>query len=238
MYKYKSNYELKDADPKSGVLICYPSIFNNVDSDRDMILPGAYTKTINERGPGSVKPRIKHLWMHSSYEPIAVPQVMKEDEKGLYVESLFGKDQFSQDKLQQHIDGIITEMSVGYEVIKSEKIMKTDQPEVVDYYKLSELRLWEYSSVTWGANSLTEIIGVKADKKDAVDILNDRMNKFIKALRNPKYTDESLESFEIEIKQIQAIINEILLKKEPEVTTPEPVDKATLVKEFRDILFT
>ena len=40
-------------------------------------------------------------------------------------------------------------------------------PDVVDYYKLLELKLWEYSSVTWGANSLTEIVAVKAGDRVA-----------------------------------------------------------------------
>ena len=117
--------------------------------------------------------------------------------------------------------------------------MKTDTPDVVDYYKLLELKLWEYSSVTWGANSLTEIVAVKAgDKKSQLDILNERINRLCKGLRNPKYTDETLEGFELEIKQIQAIINEILLKQEPGKTTPEPDGESTLVKDLRQILFT
>ena len=239
LLRIKSQFEIKEVDTQKGVMLCYPSIFNVVDSDREMVIPGAFTKTISEVGPGSAKPRIKHLWQHDRWQPIGIPQSMEEDKKGLLVASMFGKDQFSQDKLQQHIDGIITELSIGYSVIKSEKVMKTDTPDVVDYYKLLELKLWEYSSVTWGANSLTEIVAVKAgDKKSQLDILNERINKLCKGLRNPKYTDETLEGFELEIKQIQAIINEILLKQEPGKTTPEPGEESTLVKDLRQILFT
>ena len=143
---FKSNFEIKGADVKKGIVEGYASVFGNIDSDRDMILQGAFSKTISERGPGSAKPRIKHLWQHNSWEPIAVPIELREDDKGLYFVSQFGKDQFSQDKLQQHIDGIITEMSIGYNTIKSEDI--NDEDGKFQYRKLSEIKLWEYSSVT------------------------------------------------------------------------------------------
>jgi len=104
----KSNFELKDADEKKGIVTGYASIFNNLDSDNEIVMPGAFAKTLVECGPGSAKPRIKHLWQHDSWQPIAIPKELKEEEKGLYFESMFGKDSFSRDKLQQHIDKIIT----------------------------------------------------------------------------------------------------------------------------------
>jgi HK97 family phage prohead protease len=118
-FQVKSQFEIKGIDTAKGIIECYPSVFNNVDSDQDMIMPGAYDKTIQERGPKSARPRIKHLWMHGSFEPIGIPLEMIPDDKGLYVVSKFGTDKFSQDKLQQHIDGIITEMSIGFNTIKS-----------------------------------------------------------------------------------------------------------------------
>ena len=248
MYKIKSNYEIKDVDEKQGILICYPSVFNVIDSDRytlpngkqsigDMVMPGAFAKTLKENGPESPKNRIKHLYQHQRDLIIGKPVVIIEDKKGLYTESQFGQDTFSRDKLQQHIDGLITEMSFGYDVIK-DLAVELDNDRW--YNQLIELKLWEYSSVTWGANYLTEAyLGVKSlDKIDILNELNKRIEKLCKGLRNPKYTDETLEGFELEIKQIQAIINEILLKQEPVNTTPEPDGESTLVKDLRQILFT
>jgi HK97 family phage prohead protease len=224
MYKVKSNYELKDLDEKSGVIQAYVSIFGNIDSDGDMVVPGAFKKTISERGPESEQPRIKHLWQHSPWEVIGIPQAMSEDTKGLLVTSKFGSDQFSQDKLQQHKDGLITEFSIGYNVIK-EKAIRTDN----EYNELQELKLWEYSSVTWGANSLTHVVDAKSDTDTVLERLNDRMDKLTKALRNGKYTDESSEAFEVELKQIQTIYNELIKGNEPgEPTRREPGDDPTL----------
>jgi uncharacterized protein len=216
-FRTKSNYELKDVDEKKGIVTGYASIFGNVDSDSDMVMPGAYSKTLSERGVGSAKPRIKHLWQHDSWSPIAVPQKLEEHDRGLYFESVFGKDQFSQDKLQQHIDGIITEMSIGYNIIKSEDIK--DEPL---HHKLLELKLWEYSSVTWGSNSLTEIISAKGEVKDVLSNLNKRIEALNKGLKNGKYTDETAEQFEAELNKINSIIQSLKIA-EPEVVSTQEV---------------
>jgi len=219
MFKVKSSFELKDADEKTGIVTGYASIFNNIDSDDDMIMAGAFAKTIQERGPESAKPRIKHLWQHNSWEPIGIPIVLKEDDKGLYFETQFGKDRSSQDKLQQHIDKIITELSIGYNTIKQENV--TDGNDNFQYRKLTELKLWEYSSVTWGANSLTEVISAKGESIEILADLTKRIDNLNSALKNGKYTDETCESFEAEIEKIKSIIKSLEIK-EPAVATPEP----------------
>jgi len=227
-FSVKSSFEIKDADSKKGIVTGYASIFGNVDSDQDMIMQGAFAKTIQERGPGSAKPRIKHLWQHDSWQPIGIPTTLKEDEKGLYFETQFGKDSFSQDKLQQHIDGIISELSIGYNTIKSENVI--DQNEQVQYRKLTELKLWEYSSVTWGANSLTEVVSAKGESKDILLELTKRLDKLNKALKNDKYTDDSCEQFEAEINKIKSIIESLNIE-EPEASTQiviEPINGEVL----------
>lgn len=225
-YRVKSYSGIKAVNKELSTVEAYVSIFNNIDSDEEMIMPGAFTKTISDRGPGSSQPRIKHLWQHSRWEPIGIPLSMREDATGLLVESKFGTDSFSQDKLQQHIDLIITEFSIGFNVIKSEEVM--DQEGKFEFRKLTELKLWEYSSVTWGANSLTHITEIKGEsKEDQLKRLNDRMDRLFKALRDVKYTDESKEVFEIEYLQIQETINSLL--KEPGQPTPEPL-KDTPIK--------
>lgn len=215
-FSVKSNFELKDADEKTGIVTGYCSIFGNIDSDNDMIMPGAFAKTIQERGPGSAKPRIKHLWQHDSWQPVGVPTVLIEDDKGLYFETQFGKDQFSQDKLQQHIDKIITELSIGYNTIKREDVM--DEGGNIEHRKLLELKLWEYSSVTWGANSLTEVTSAKGESAEILASLLKRIDALNKALKNGKYTDESCESFESEIEKIKSIIKSLEIKEPTQVT--------------------
>ena len=50
-YKIKSNGELKDVDVKTMTMTGYFSKFGNIDSDGDMMMPGAFKKSLNERGP-------------------------------------------------------------------------------------------------------------------------------------------------------------------------------------------
>lgn len=228
MFKVKSNFELKDIDEAKGIVTGYASVFGNIDSDDDMIIKGAFTKTIQEHGPESAKPRIKHLWQHSSWDIVGVPIVLKEDDKGLYFETQFGKDRFAQDKLQQHIDGLITELSIGYNTIKSENIV--DGNDNFQYRKLTEVRLWEYSSVTWGANSLTEIISAKGIEEDLTKELTTRLDRLGKALKNGKYSDETCGSFEAEIEKIKSIIMSLEVKKPDNTTSSivEPTDNEVL----------
>jgi HK97 family phage prohead protease len=235
-FQVKSNFELKDIDEKTGIVTGYCAIMGNIDSDLDMIMPGAFTKTLQERGPGSAKPRIKHLWQHDSFSPIGIPIVLNQQERGmqseaLYFETQFGKDQFSQDKLQQHIDGIITELSIGFQTIKAIDEMGTDGKLICR--KLLEIKLWEYSSVTWGANSLTEVISAKGETIETLKELNKRLDTLNKALKNGKYTDESAEQFEAEINKIQAIIKTLDIK-EPTVVTPVNVEPSKL--EYNTVL--
>lgn len=235
-FKVKSSFEIKDADAKKGIVTGYASVFGNIDSDQDMIMPGSFAKTISERGPGSQKPRIKHLWQHDSWQPIAVPHKLEEDEHGLYFESVFGKDQFSQDKLQQHIDGIITELSIGYNVVKQEDVFDADGKFL--HRKLLELKLWEYSSVTWGANSLTEVISAKGESKDILSNLNKRLESLNRGLKNGKYTDESCEAFEAEILKIKAIIETLNIKEPVVETTQVTIEPSVNYKLLTQILQT
>jgi len=53
-------------------------------------------------------------------------------------------------------DGVVTELSIGYRVVKG--VFDKD----AEVYRIKELQLWEYSPVTWAANDLAVVTGVKA----------------------------------------------------------------------------
>lgn len=147
---------LKDVDTNSGVVCFYGSSFNVVDDGNDMVLPGAYTKTIAEQGPQSKQPRIKHLYQHDTTAILGMPQVLKEDGFGLYVESKVVPTTLGKDCLLLYEAGVITEHSIGYEVVDA----TWDRAKAVRL--LRELKLFEVSAVTWGMNSETPTVGVKS----------------------------------------------------------------------------
>jgi hypothetical protein len=70
----------------------------------------------------------------------------------LRVVSKIAKTQRGVDALILYNEGVITEHSVGIDVLK-----RDEQDEAI----ILEARLWEYSAVTWGANPQTPTVSVK-----------------------------------------------------------------------------
>lgn len=134
-----------------GIVVLMASAFGNVDAHGDVIVNGAYAKTIQEQGPGGAN-RIKHLMMHWPDLMIGKPLELEEVEAGLKVTSKVAKTTLGLDSLILYQEKVITEHSVGISVIKRNE---DDQREIL------EARLWEYSAVTWGANPRTPTLSVK-----------------------------------------------------------------------------
>lgn len=224
---------IKDIDKKQGIVIGYFSHFNSKDSDGDIILKGAYTKSIQERGPKSSNPRIKHLLDHSRTNAIAVIKDLQEDEIGLRYESKAGQHTNGRDWLLMCEDGIITEHSVGFETIKAEN--------KADGNHMSELLLWEGSSLqAWGSNQNTPVVGLKALKTAE---LGDRIANIEKGIRNGKYSDEAFIGLEKELKAIKHLLSLLTIDTiEPEHSdeTTQPGlkydDYADVIKHFKNNL--
>ena len=208
IYNYKTAVlaaSFKDADSKKGIVTGYFSAFGNKDSDGDIIMPGAYVKTIADRGPDSGQPRIKHLLNHRPEQPLGKIFTLKEDTTGLYYESQIGSHTIGKEFVKMVESELITEHSIGYRVIKWEKDT-TDETVT----KLTELQLWEGSSLTaWGANSLTPVTGLKAqDKKLYIDNLIKKQVAIERFCTNADISDETIESLLIYNKQLfQTIID-------------------------------
>ncbi len=60
-------FEVKSVDEAKGIVVGYLSTFNNVDYGFDRVLPGAFTKTLNDRKSAKGKKGLfPMLWMVSS----------------------------------------------------------------------------------------------------------------------------------------------------------------------------
>ena len=211
LFKNTKGGSIKDVDTAKGIVTGYFSIFGNKDSDGDIIMPGAFAKTIQENGPKSQHPRILHLLQHDIWKPLGKPSVLEEDAKGLYFEDTISKTSYGRDALQLYLDGVLTEHSIGYNVIKREV------DETTETTKLLELKLWEGSTVSWGANMEALVTGMKSlDKKTLFDTLLKKMSALQKAVKG-NYTDETAYQLEIELLQIQQLIKS-LSELEPDTT--------------------
>jgi HK97 family phage prohead protease len=224
-YSVKSiDAEVKDIDTVKGIVTGYFANFGNVDSDKDMILPGAFKKTLQENGPGSIKQRILHLYQHDATRPVSKPSVLKEDLKGLYFESTIAKTRDGLDLLEMYEKGIIDEHSIGYRVVKEQK--KENHNELI------ELKLWEGSSVTWGANPETPFMGMKSlTPQQAFS----KLDLYIKAIRSNNLSEDGAIQLELMFNQIKNYIFSLLPPTEPVKTTPtEPKpDELRLINIFR-----
>jgi uncharacterized protein len=127
------------------------------DQVGDIVQPGAFSKTLKERGPAEGrKSKIKFLWQHDPYQPLGPVVRMSEDSKGLHVEAKFSKTTLGNDAITLVEDEALDSLSIGYDVIKDEY----DTAKATRY--LNELKLYEFSLVTFPANEAATVSGVKA----------------------------------------------------------------------------
>lgn len=222
-----SELTLKDIDEKQGKITGYFSIFGNVDSDGDMIMPGAFKKSLAE---GGMK-RFKHLYQHDTWKPLSGTKngnlVVKEDNTGLYFESTVSQTSWGRDTIKLYADGVVDEHSVGFQTIRSNEKDK--------YRELVELKGWEGSTVTWGANSMAQVTSVKST--DDVNLLSKKMESVLKAMRNGKYENEEIfDNLEYFFKQIQQSFLDLLHKAEQKLTLPG--DKSPVAPSLLGVLKT
>lgn len=205
------------ADSESGIVEGYFSGFNNVDSDKDRILQGAFTKSIQEHGPQSASNRkIAHLAYHDTRRPIGVIQELKEDSQGLYFRSKMGTHTEGQDFLKMYQEGIIREHSIGFNYI-ADKIKQVEEGEE-QIWDIQEVKLWEGSAVVFGANSETPNLSIVKSQDDInkyLEEINERMGVFTKALTDGKLSEKYNNLFTLELMQIQKEYNSLLTFEEP-----------------------
>lgn len=129
----------------------YASTYGNKDLVGDIVEGGAFKKTLRER-----KDKIKFLWQHDWFTPIGKPLHMEEDSKGLFVEAQFSKTQAGNDALTLADDGVLDSFSIGYDVVRDDYKADTATRHLL------ELKLYEFSLVTFPANEKARVSAVKS----------------------------------------------------------------------------
>ncbi|MFO8110063.1 MAG: HK97 family phage prohead protease [Thermoplasmata archaeon] len=130
---------------------------------------------------------------------------MGEDEKGGWFLSKLGRHTIGRDVLTMYDDGLITEHSHGFEVMKTGE----DRIEDKEVRVIKEGVLWEVTSLDkWGANQNTPVI----KSKDDYNYWIKKLDKLQKAFASGNYSDEAFELLELQLKQIQQIFTEFEIK--------------------------
>lgn len=154
MNRKSFNLEIK-AIQEDGFFSGYGAVFGNVDWYNDVILPGAFSKTLEEWASKNKFPPV--LWNHNDSEPIGVYTKIYEDAKGLYVEGRLLIDDVPRAKSTHALlkAGAIDGLSIGY-------ITKKANKQTNGIRELVELGLGEISIVTTPANEESLITSVKS----------------------------------------------------------------------------
>lgn len=144
--------ELKSLDA-DGRFAGYASVFDVVDSQRDVVLRGAFAHTLQERAG-----QIKLLWQHQWEEPIGLITKLFEDARGLYMEGLLLMDVArAREAYALMKAGVVKGLSIGY--TPGRWVRDLD----AGVRKLQSVDLWEISLVTTPANAAAQVTVVKSD---------------------------------------------------------------------------
>lgn len=145
--------QLKAIDA-TGVFEGYGAAFGNVDLGGDIIVPGAFAKSIQSiKESGRLLPA---LWQHDCDEPIGVYTELSEDEFGLkFTGKLVLEVEQAAEALALMKAGAVTGMSIGYAPVEYEFDVETG------VRTLREVDLYEISPVTFPMNELARISGAK-----------------------------------------------------------------------------
>lgn len=165
--------ELK-ADDETGIIEAIVSVFNNVDSGKEIVRQGFFNKSIARKLP-------KGVWAHDWKQPIAKTLEAKEippgdpslpaalmELGGTYIKGQFnldtqrGKEAYSDIKF-----GIVDEFSIGYKVTKESKDSETGARELIE----GDWKEW--SPVLVGMNDQTRLLSIKSENQESKGLLED-----------------------------------------------------------------
>ena len=201
---------VNDVDTSSRRVKGYLASFGNVDSHRDIIQKGAFTKSLNERGVYSSSNRkIAHLYQHDMSRLIGVFEELREDEKGLYFVSRMLNTTEGNDRLIEYQEGALREHSIGFKYVTD----KMDYDEKDDIWNLKELNLFEGSAVTFGSNSETPYLGSFKNTDTLEEKLKVLELDFIAntKITKSKASDEAIQAAYYKLEIIYKTINDLVL---------------------------
>jgi HK97 family phage prohead protease len=155
--KHVFGFKVDDADEAKGIIRGFASTFGNIDLGDDVVDPGAFKKTLKES-----KGIVPILADHDPTKQIGWNVRAEENEKGLLIEgqlnmkSPLALERYELAKTALKLGGKMG-ISIGYGVIKAEP--DKERPAL---RRLKELKLYEYSLVTFPMNTEAMVTAAKS----------------------------------------------------------------------------
>ena len=151
---FTAHLNLKSLD-EGGIFEGYASVFGVQDSDGDVIVKGAFRKSIERFQSKGKMPKM--LWQHNPSIIVGKYLELREDDYGLFVKGALilevekGREAYALMKA-----GELDAMSVGFN-IDAAGAGVNGRGRVIE-----DVDLWEISLVTWGANPDALITSIKS----------------------------------------------------------------------------
>lgn len=141
-------------DEEAGTFEGYGSVFNNTDLGNDVILNGAFKKSLAKTGPKAVK----LLYQHKTDMPIGVFESIEEDERGLKVRGKLAlKTQLGAEAYELMKMGALDGLSIGFRVAPKGQSYDARRKRRM----IKEVDLMEISLVTFPMNPKAKVRSVK-----------------------------------------------------------------------------
>ena len=131
------------------------SVFNEVDSDGDVVQPKSMRRGYGDKG-------VAMVWAHDWKDVVGRGVIEQDDEKAVFkgqfnMTTERGKEAFNTVKEM----GDLQQWSFGYEVLDSEKGLFTKDGFEQEVRYLKDVKVWEVSPVLVGANQNTYTLATK-----------------------------------------------------------------------------
>ena len=168
-------------DHDNGTVEAVFSVFNEIDSDNDVVLPNSIRSGYGDKG-------VAMVWGHDWKNIIGKGKIVQDNDKAVFKGSFnlntnAGKEAYETVKAM----GDMQQWSFGFEVNDSEMGTFTkDNGESQEVRYLKDLKVWEVSPVMVGANQNTYTVSVKEGKENIEPEIKDEEQENI----GLRFTDE------------------------------------------------
>ena len=212
-------FDVKGVKVKDDEVKGYGAVFGNVDRTGDVIMKGAFKKTIQEN-----KGSVIMVANHDQNKPVGRVTEMKEDDYGLQFKGYTSNTDSGKEYKQLMKDGVIDSFSIGYKAIRYEHNEHGGRD-------IQEAKLFEISPVAIPMNPEAKLLEVKnLSEESHRESVVERFELLAKNLGKM----EGKLQVEAEIRKLA---EEYKAVTQPTEVTEPTVDKAvTFTNAFKDAL--
>jgi len=145
------------SDDSARTLEGWASRYGEVDAAGDIVMPGAFSKSLQKRNGDP----IPSLWQHKRDMPIGTLDAQERPE-GLWIKIKFDNTMWADEAYKSAKAGSVKGLSIGYDALKTSKDPLVKARNGAPATRLEEIELHEVSPVTFPCLDTARIVSVKS----------------------------------------------------------------------------